>query len=56
MKVKIFLIKIKKKKFLTEGISVNVLNDKSNVESTFGSTSVIRTKFGNVSKEPLNIL
>ncbi len=42
--------------FLTDGISVNTLNDKSNVERAFGSTIVDRTKSGNVSKRPVNIL
>jgi hypothetical protein len=46
----------KNKQFLTIGISANVLNDKSNVERASGLSNVIRIKFGNVSKEPFNIL
>lgn len=42
--------------YLTIGISVNTLNDKSNVDSAFGSTKVVRIKSGNVSKGPVNIL
>ena len=42
--------------FLTRGISVNVLNDKSNVERASGFTSVIRTKSGKNSKWSFNIL
>ncbi len=40
----------------TKGISVKVLDDKSNVESAFGSTNVIRIKLGKFSNEPLSIL
>ncbi len=44
------------KYFLTIGISVNTLNDKSNDERAFGSISVLRTKSGKVCKAPFNIL
>ena len=40
----------------TEGISVKVLNDKSNVDRAFGSTNVIRIKLGKFSNGPFSIL
>ncbi len=42
--------------FLTIGISVNTLNERSNVERAFGSMSVVRIKSGKVGKAPVNIL